>query len=462
MVVKNRLDIFNLARDDDELQILEIMLDSIDYVIESAQPHNFMSSSVSVTKETMEVGGEKFDFSSYDNFYLLSFGKASQPMTEWVLDNLPVSFSRIILVSPEDCGDNFSSQLALSFFKGGHPLPNEKSVEAAANVLSLFETLTEKDLCIILISGGGSSLLELPDFGVSLSKYNELTQQLLHSGASIHEINTLRKHFSKIKGGKLATKAKATLVSLIISDVVSNDPSSIASGPTVPDETTWDDCLKIINKYGLSTTLPIEFSFIFKKDFKEEYLDTPSDSSLFTNVFNFVIGDNCRILDALKEKLTNDFCASIVDCNVSGDAKEKGNELANLALKNLLNKKRKCKSSLCFLLFGGETIVRIQSASGIGGRNQELALSFALYNKMDYPMFLVAIGTDGIDGNSRAAGALVGPFTISDSAKRNSAINALDTHNSNSFFKENGGEIITGYTGTNIMDVGIICLKTKS
>ena len=460
MVVKNKLDIINLARDEDEQQILEIMLNSIDYVIESAQSYKFLSSSISVTEETMKVEGKKFDFSLYDNFYLLSFGKASQPMTEWVLDNLPVSFSRIILVSPEDCEDKFSSQIKLSFFKSGHPLPNEKSVEAAENALSLLETLSEKDFCLILISGGGSSLLESPDFGVTLSQYSDLTQALLHSGASIHEINTIRKHLSKVKGGKLAVKTKATLVSLIISDVIDNDPSFIASGPTVPDETTWEDCLNIINKYRLSNTLSNELGSIFEKGFKQEHSDIPSESLLFSNVFNFVIGDNRRILDNLKNHLTNVYCTSIIDYNLSGEAKEKGIELAELAQRYLLNKKQ-CKSSWCFLLFGGETTVTIQSDSGVGGRNQEMALSFALYNKKDYPLFFASIGTDGIDGNSNAAGALVGPFTITDLSKRNHAKRALETHNSNNFFKENGGEIITESTGTNIMDIGIICIRTK-
>jgi len=462
MFVKDRLNLINLARDEDELRILEEMLDSIDYVIKSAQPHKFLSSSISITDENIEVEGKKFEFSSYNSLYLLSFGKASQTMTEWVLDNLPVSFSRIILVSPEDCKDNLSSQLALTFFKTGHPVPNKKSVEAAENVLSLFEKLTDQDLCIILISGGGSSLLEAPDYSITLPQYSDFIQQLLHSGASIQEINTIRKHLSKVKGGKLAIKTKATLVSIIISDVIANDPSFIASGPTVPDETTWEDCSKIVDKYELSKTLPIELISIFKKGISKEYPETPSDPLLFTNTYNFVIGDNCKVLENLKEKLSNDYCATIIDYKVVGEAKEKGNELAGIAEKNLRNKKKHCNSPFCFLLFGGETTVEIQSDSGVGGRNQELALSFALSNEKGYPLYLASIGTDGMDGNSNAAGALVGPFTIFDRNKRNSAIQALKSHDSNTFFKENGGEIITGYTGTNIMDIGIICIKTRN
>ncbi len=462
MFVKNRLDLLNLARDDDELRILEILLDSIDYMIESSQPNKFLSSSISITDETMEVEGKKFEFSTYKNFYLLSFGKASQTMAEWFLDNSPVSFSRIILVSPEDCRDNLSSQQTLSFFKAGHPIPNMKSVEAAESVLSLFESMTEQDLCIILISGGGSSLLEAPDFGITLSQYSELILQLLHSGASIHEINTIRKHLSKVKGGKLATKTKANIVSLIISDVIANDPSFIASGPTAPDETTWEDCLKIVDKYNMSKTLPIKFRSIFEKGISKEYPDTPSDTQLFSNAFNFVIGDNSKALKNLKKKLASDYCSNIIDYEVFGEAKEKGKELAKIAEKKLMNKKKKYHSPLCFLLFGGETTVKIESNSGVGGRNQELALSFALSSEKDYPLYLASIGTDGMDGNSKAAGALVGPFTLCSRKQRDFAIKALESHDSNKFFKEYGGEITTGHTGTNIMDIGIICIKTKN
>ena len=374
MHVKNRSDLLNLARDESELQILKKILDYIDFTIDSAQPSKFLTSSINLSDEFMEFEEKRFEFSSFNNIYLLSFGKASQSMTEWFLDSFPLSFSRIILVSQTECRDSLSSKSNLTFFEAGHPIPNRISVEAAESVLSLLKELTNKDLCIILISGGGSSLLEAPDYDLTLPQYSNLIQLLLHSGASIHEINTIRKHLSKVKGEKFAIKSKATLVSLMISDVITDDPSSIASGPTVPDKTTWEDCLKILEKYGLYKALPIELISIFEKGISKEYPDTPSDPLLFRDVHNLVVGDNHQILESLKEKITIDYCASIIDYRVFGEAKEKGNELAGIAKKHLLDNKERCHSPFYFLLFGGETTVKIQADSGMGGRNQELAL----------------------------------------------------------------------------------------
>ncbi|MCG3215533.1 MAG: DUF4147 domain-containing protein [Candidatus Heimdallarchaeota archaeon] len=459
--MKNKSDLLNLARNDDESRILNEMIDSMEFVLKTAQPNEFLSSSVLITDELFEIHEKSFDFSSYDRFCLLSFGKASQTMTEWVLEHFPVSFSRIIIVSPEECNENLSSRKNLISFKAGHPIPNLQSVKAAETALSVLSELSPEDLCIVLISGGGSSLLDAPDNDLPFSDYVELIENLLLTGASIHEINTLRKHYSSVKGGKLAINSKASFVSLIISDVIGNDPSFVASGPTVPDITTWKDCNEIIKKYNMENIISEAAFTILENGLQEKLPDTPSDASLFSHIHNFVIGNNILVLDNLKKRLSDNYCVKLLDYKIYGEAKVKGKELASIASSILNEKKISNSSPFCFLLFGGETTVKIDDFSGLGGRNQELALSFALSNKAKLPIYLVSFGTDGIDGNSQAAGAIVGPFTIKSENHKQIAIQALSSHDSNSFFKENGGEIITGYTGTNIMDISIICVKTN-
>jgi glycerate-2-kinase len=347
----------------------------------------------------------------------------------------------------------------LSFFKAGHPIPNNESFKAAEYSLDYLNKLSSDDLCIVLISGGGSSLLESLDFGLSLENYQPLVKQLLSSGASIHEINTIRKHFSNVKGGKLALKTKARIITLIQSDVLGNDLSVIASGPTVPDESTWKDCKDILDKYELFSHIPEKIRQIIIKGVNCELEDTPSDLTLFSNVSNFIIGDNITLLRKIKDEISKNFCVKILTHSLTGESREKGRELAISSIEQLEEAQNSCKSSLYFLIFSGETTVTIKKPAGLGGRNQELALAFALETSAEYPIYLASFGTDGIDGTSLAAGALIGPFTISNEDKKQKALLALKTHDSNTFFKENKGEIITSYTGTNLLDIGIICLK---
>ncbi|MCG3227427.1 MAG: DUF4147 domain-containing protein [Candidatus Heimdallarchaeota archaeon] len=448
-----------MSRNEAEHKIVSLLSELIEESLAIAQPCNLMSEHISFSNTEMAIKEEKVDLSKFDKYYLLAFGKASQTMSKWLLDNFPLYFSRIIIVSPNECTEHFESLPNLSFFKAGHPTPNNESLEAAEYSLKFLRNLSSDDLCFVLISGGGSSLFESPDFNVSLEDYQSLIRLLLSSGASIHEINTIRKHFSKVKGGKLALETKARIITVIISDVIGNNPSIIASGPTAPDSSTWNDCKDILTKYNLQTQLPESIASTIKKGLNSDIEDTPINLSLFSHVSNFVIGDNYFVSSKLENKISNNHCVKILTHSLSGESSERGKELAITSIKHFTDERVSCKSPYCFLLFSGETTVTIKTPAGLGGRNQELALSFALEITDKYPIYLASFGTDGIDGTSLAAGALVGPFTISDDVRKQKAITALSTHDSNSFFKENGGEIITDHTGTNLMDIGIICLR---
>ncbi|MCK5305292.1 MAG: DUF4147 domain-containing protein, partial [Candidatus Heimdallarchaeota archaeon] len=383
----------------------------------------------------------------------------SQTMSSWMMDNFPLSFSRIIIVSPEEIQSRFTSMPSCQCFRGGHPIPNEQSVLAAEEVLKLLQTLTERDLCFFLISGGGSALLESPDFNISLQEYQLLQKGLLSCGAPIYEINMIRKHFSKVKGGKLAAVSNTNIMSLILSDVIGSDPSSIASGPTVPDETTWKDCETIFQRYNLFQSLPEVFGHLIGQGVNGIINETPSDPALFSNTYNYVIGNNIKLLDFIKEKLSLNYPVEILDYKISGEAKVIGDKLAKKAIQHYSTIQTLHRGlSLSFLLFGGETTVTLSPSAGVGGRNQELALSFVLSSNAHESLFLASFGTDGIDGNSKAAGAIVGPFTLTNEQLKNDASKSLYSNDANSFLKKYGGELLTGYTGTNMMDIGIICI----
>ena len=462
MFIQNSEDLLKLTRNDTEKEVMNVLLSSINDLLAFAQPSTIMSDSIVFDNNTLKVDGNSIDLSSYDNFYLISFGKASQTMSNWMIDNFPQSFLRIIIVSPDSpdkTHSRFASMPSCKCFTGGHPIPNEQSILAAEEVLKLLQTLTESDLCFFLISGGGSSLLESPDYNISLQEYQLLQKSLLSCGAPIHEINTIRKHFSKVKGGKLASVSNTNILSFIISDVIGSDPSFIASGPTVPDETTWRDCEAIFQKYNLFQSLPEVFGHLIGQGVNGLIKETPSDSSLFSTTNNYVIGDNVKLLDFIKKKLSLHYTVEILDYKISGEAKVIGDELAKAVVQRYSKVKTQREDlSLSFLLFGGETTVTLSPSAGVGGRNQELALSFILSSNALKSLFLASFGTDGIDGNSNAAGAIVGPFTFANEQIRNDASKSLSSNDANSFFKKHGGELITGHTGTNMMDIGIICI----
>ena len=458
MFVQNRDSLTSLARNPKEKEIITMLIDLVDTSLELAQPTQLLSSSISFEEEYIRLEDKKINISTYEKIFLIAIGKASQTMAEWFLRRFPIPSSRIIIVSPYEKNDFIKLHTNCIFYKAGHPVPDTASVEAAEYVLSLIQSLSSKDLCIFLTSGGGSSLFEIPNFNLALPDYVSLIEMLHQCGVTIDELNTIRKHFSKIKGGKLAIQTEANIISLIISDVISDNPSTIASGPTVPDNSTWENCFQIFKKYELYDNLPNEIITIIENGLKKKIPDTPSDEKLFLHVQNYIVGNNSRVLRCIRDELSKNYCVEILDYQIKGEAKEAGRILINVASRKF-EERVNCKSSFCFIIFGGETTVRLSLQSGIGGRNQELALGFALQNQDKYPIYLAAFGTDGIDGNSSAAGAIVGPFTIMNQEESIYASLELEKHNSNKFFESKGGEIITGYTGTNLMDIGIICIE---
>lgn len=454
MFVKNREELLKLAKNKEEGEIIATLVDLVDKTIEYAQPSNLLSAKVKINKETMIIEDKAYKLSNYERFYLIAFGKASLSMAKWMIEKFPHQFEEIIVAGLEN-------QIHLNgakYFRCGHPYPNEGSIKAASYILKTLKLLSEKDLCIVLISGGGSAILERPAYGIGLEEYKSLINKLLFSGATINEINIIRKHFSEIKGGKLATSSKATIVSLIISDVIGNDLSVIASGPTVPDRSSWEDVHELFRKYRLHDELPSIFNAIIQGGIEGKIEDTPANRSLFQHVHNHLIGSNDLLITYLENYMASkNLLSKRLQYPIQGEARDVGRKLVR-EIEKMLKRDTISSKKFRILITGGETTVTIpyNVNPGAGGRNQELALSFAIESR-NKPYYLVSIGTDGVDGNSNAAGALITPHTISSPKILEDAKLFQSKYDTNSFFKKYGGGIITGLTGTNLMDV-IICL----
>ncbi|HEU5178378.1 MAG TPA: DUF4147 domain-containing protein [Burkholderiales bacterium] len=303
--------------------------------------------------------------------------------------------------------------------EAGHPVPDEAGERAAAEILDQTKRLAADDLLLVLISGGGSSLLSLPAPGVTMVQMKALTTQLLRSGADIREMNTVRKHLSAIAGGRLAAASAAPVVALIISDVVGDDPTHIASGPCAPDPTTIADAKAVLAKYG------IEFHGPF------------SESPKTSKATNKVIATALRSLEAAAVVFQrNGIKPVILGDTITGEAREVGAEMARLA--------RDTKGP-AVLISGGECTVTIRGEGGRGGRCSEFLLSLGI----EAPhLWAIAADTDGIDGSEDNAGAVWSPAL----AKQPGAREALDRHDSYGFFKQAGGLVVTGPTRTNVND----------
>jgi glycerate 2-kinase len=391
---------------------------------------------------------------------ILSVGKAAMPMLEGAQEVFP---DVPCLVTPplkqEEGGKRKEERKTFSLFPfpfslpGTHPLPSQHSVTAAEKALGLAAQLSEKDLLLVLVSGGGSSLWCAP-WGISLEEKQQLTQALLRSGADIHELNTVRKHLSQIKGGRLAKATKARVQALLLSDVIGDDTTVIASGPTVADPSTFADALEVLDKYTLDFSNVRQY---FQKGIAGEIPESPKpDDVVFSRVQNKIIGSNQILLRAARDYLTRQgYQVNIVSDRFTGDTRELAKLHANL-IQDIRNNTSSLKPPI-ILLSGGETTVTVKG-QGKGGRNQEFAL-WLLYFLRDEGVWALSCGSDGIDGNSTAAGAFLTPDSFKRAKDKNLDIQKfLDDNDSNGFFKTLEDTLETGPTGHNLNDFHAILI----
>ncbi|MGC1426343.1 MAG: DUF4147 domain-containing protein [Nitrosotalea sp.] len=374
---------------------------------------------------------KKFNLKKYDKVFVVAIGKGAYSMAESV-DSL-TRITRGLLIVPKKTKTALSRKFMV--IQAGHPLPNKNSVMAAHKIIEFLECVKLTDFVIFLISGGASSLVALP-YGITLAEKKIVTDLMLKCGANINEINCVRKHLSKIKGGMLLNHLKSDAVSLVMSDVVGDDLTSIASGITYFDKTTFLDAKKILKKYNLERLVPKSVLRHIDLGIQGKIPETPKRQK----IKNHIISTNKICLDAMNATAKElGISTKVISC-MSGDVRDLGKKIA----KTLYDKKVNC------VIFGGESTVVVKG-KGRGGRNQEF-VSYTTINleKQNTKAIVVSVGTDGIDGNTNCAGAIWESGKKTDSIKR-----YLDENNSYDFFKKYGGLIFTGSTGTNLMDIGL-------
>ena len=345
----------------------------------------------------------------------------------------------------------------IKLVEAGHPIPDERGLRAANEILALARSAEADDLVIVLVSGGGSALTPCPAPPITLEEKQVLTRLLLAAGVNINELNAVRKHCSLFKGGRLAqAAAPASVLSLILSDVIGDHLDAIASGPTAPDQTTFRDALAILDRFGLRAKAPRAVVAHLERGVRGEIPETPKTGDpLFRRVENRVIGNNALVVQAAVQAAEAlGFNAHLLTRSLEGEAREVAKEFAKRA--HEVSTSRKPVGPPGCLIAGGETTVTVRG-SGLGGRCQEFALAAALALQGMEDVVVLAAGTDGSDGPTDAAGAIADRETVARGERRNlDARASLEANDSYRFFSALGDLVTTGPTNTNLMDLYLL------
>jgi glycerate-2-kinase len=356
--------------------------------------------------------------------------------------------------------DQLPAVSKIQVVRAGHPIPDRGGLHAARRIMEIAGSLDANDLLIVLLSGGASSLLPLPADGLTLADKQKTTGLLLRSGATIAEINTVRKHLSAIKGGRLAQGTRAHILTLILSDVGGDDLGTIGSGLTAPDPTTFQDAVRIIREYRLWQRIPVRVRIHLVEGMAGWQDETPKPRSrIFRRVDSVLIGNSRIAVDAgARAAREMGYDVVTVDGFITGEAAQIGTWMADIG-RSLQHAKLRRP---LVVMAGGELTVKVEG-NGRGGRAQEFALAAALALQGTARVWLVGMGTDGRDGPTDAAGAMVDGLTVSRGKRKGcDAASYLAEHDSYTFFKRVGGHLKTGLTGTNVNDLYLLVIHPKA
>jgi glycerate 2-kinase len=401
------------------------------------------------------IGRRHYDLSLYERIVVVGAGKATAPMARAVEQRLRRRLhSGFVVVKHGHAVPTKRIVIA----EAGHPVPDRSGQRAAARLCAMAAGLGRRDLLIVLLSGGASSLLPAPVRGITLADKQRTTAILLRCGATIQEINTVRKHLSRIKGGRLAELTQATVATLILSDVLGDDLSAIASGPTVPDPTTYQEAVAILKRYRIWMAVPQRVRQHLMRGCHGLEAETPKPgSSLFRRVHHHIVGNNAAAIVAVTRAAREAGIRTLVHKQaLIGEASEAGKRFGAIAIDMV------CEGTPlqrpCCVVAGGETTVTV-TGKGTGGRAQEFAAAAALEIAGLDKVWVVALGTDGTDGPTDAAGAVVDGDTVARAQRLSVDLKgALRRHNTYPALKELKQLIITGPTGTNVNDIYLLLL----
>lgn len=420
----------------------------------AVDPMEAIKRHVSLEGSLLQVGDRQYDLDGFDRVFVVGAGTAGASMSKAIEELLPGRINTGIVVVKHD---HLLPTRTIELVEAGHPLPDEDGTVGARRITELVRTATGEDLVICLLSGGGSALLPAPVPGITLAQKQEITELLLASGATINQINTIRKHISTIKGGQLARSVSpATLITLILSDVIGDPLDVIASGPTVPDSDSFGDCWHILDTFRLKEKIAEPILSRFRRGMKGRLPETPKPGDpAFEKTQNIVIASNALALQAAAKKARQlQYNTMVLSTFIEGETREVAKVHAAI-LKEILKSGSPLPRPAC-VLSGGETTVTIQG-DGLGGRNQEFVLAAAIEIAGMDNVVCFSAGTDGTDGPTDAAGAIADGATVSRArALSLDPQRALRNNDSYHFFDPLGDLLRTGPTNTNVMDLRIL------
>jgi glycerate 2-kinase len=440
----------------------EALVDIFNAALAAVDPYNAVFKSVSVEHNELQIAGAKYDLASFKRIIVVGAGKATARMALAVESLLGDRIATGLIVVKDG---HTAALKIIEQVEAAHPVPNEAGIAGAQRILQMVRAADDKTLVICLLSGGASALLVAPVEGVTLDDKQETTRLLLNAGASINELNAVRKHLSMVKGGRLAQAAfPARMVTLIVSDVIGDPLDVIASGPTSPDNSTFAVAWAVIEKYGLQKKLPARVAEYLQRGISGQAPETvKANDACLTRTRNVIVAGIRQALTAAQKKSEQlGFSSKTISDKLQGEARNAALFLAQAARSELAAMKpneRRC------LLSGGETTVTVRGA-GKGGRNQEFALAFALEIDGLRGVTMLSAGTDGSDGPTDAAGAMVDGNTASQARELGiDPLSYLADNDSYAFLQQldtssgTHSHFKTGPTGTNVMDIQIVLLN---
>jgi glycerate 2-kinase len=417
--------------------------------LKAANPSEAVLRHVKLARNVLSAGGKRYRLEKFRNVYMIGAGKASAQMAQPIERLLGKRIADGLI----NVKYNHTARLRrIELNECGHPIPDRNGELGAQRIAEIARQAGPDDLVVCLISGGASALLPLPAPPITLEEKQETTRLLLHCGANIHELNCVRKHISAVKGGQLAQLAwPATVLTLILSDVIGDDLDVIGSGPTVPDRSTFAEARAILSKYGIAAKIPAAV----RERLSENASETPKPGDkIFEHVQNVIVGSNRLAVDAAAQQARGlGYHTLVLSTFIEGETRDVARVHAAIA-KEIRATGRPVKLPAC-VISGGETTVTIRG-NGQGGRNQEFALAAALDIAGLKDVVILSAGTDGTDGPTDAAGAIADGSTVARAGIDAAA--CLANNDSYRFFENLGDLVKTGPTGTNVADVRIMLL----